>query len=435
MKKTIITAFSLFVKLLCATNACAATIDQIFSCDATINNLSSFLFSDSGINTEEDRKIYTQLDTAVTNHGKRKSYREKFGKTIKSLKPSLMSPKDSTYVNREDIAKLKDRHPNVAHLHFSDYEGMLENTLDEWIQNFPAITSIHLGTGTITDEGIFAIAESWKLQKINLSLNFLSNGLTENAIISFIENCPTLREISIDGAYVITYRMFIALSKNPELQILDVSCCVGLTNEGLMAIAENCKRLQEFHLFWCETFTEDAVISVIKSCPELRRISLSSHSIATDKTFIAISENPKLQILKATKCDQITNEGLMAIKKNCKELKEVKLSEYNNRFTGDAIISKNTLISFIEACPKLELIDLYCMESCTDDTLNALILHCPWLKNVSINGCPQVTYKGVIALAENCSKLKSLRVSVDDWPFGGFDDLKKICREKGIELL
>ena len=111
------------------------------------------------------------------------------------------------------------------------------------------------------------------------------------------------------------------------------------------------------------------LISIIKKCPHLTQINLTSSDI-TDKTIIDIASN-------------------------CPNLKQIILCNCKN-------ITDKSVIVLVKKCSKLIHIDL---ERChiTDTSVINIAEYCKELIKISLNRCYDVTNRGLFILSSKCS--------------------------------
>lgn len=132
-----------------------------------------------------------------------------------------------------------------------------------------------------------------------LSFFFFPFGLSyriDALLISISVSCPSLEEVRLRVARLISDTGLSSLSSLCHLHILDVGRCDSITNEGLCPILLNCSSITFLDVSWClvddafcqklgsalhkiqniviegcKSITNDGIISLVHSCPLLQR--------------------------------------------------------------------------------------------------------------------------------------------------------------------
>ena len=108
----------------------------------------------------------------------------------------------------------------------------------------------------------------------------------------------------------ITDDIVIAIAQNcPELTNIDLDRCSNVTDDAVIAIAQNCVGLADIHLVWCWNITNDAVIAIAENCAGLTKINLHGCYYITDTAVIALAE--RCEYLENIICDRtkVTSTG------------------------------------------------------------------------------------------------------------------------------
>jgi hypothetical protein len=183
------------------------------------------------------------------------------------------------------------------------------DTLASWNKNLISITLE--ACYKITDNGVIEIAKN-NLKLLEISLR-LCNNITETAIISLANHCPNLT--SIDFSFT------------------------NIRDNGVVAVARNCRHLVHVNLNYCENITDDAIIALAKKCPKLTSIDFSNTTI-NDKAVIALANNcPKLTEVSLRNCENITVAAIIALAENCHNLSKINVE--NTKVTYNDIDDLN----------------------------------------------------------------------------------------------
>lgn len=134
-------------------------------------------------------------------------------------------------------------------------------------------------------------------------------------------------------------------------------CYTG--DEGLAAIGECCKRLEDLNLRFCEGLTDAGLVQLVNGCGRtLKSVGIAACARITDISLEAVGSNCKSLDTLSLDSDVINNEGFLAVAKGCRQLKVLKLQCVN--------ISDLALEAIGQFCVSLELLALYSFQKFTD---------------------------------------------------------------------
>ena len=132
-----------------------------------------------------------------------------------------------------------------------------------------------------------------QLENNTLDLLEYSENITDDMVIAIAENCPGLMKINLEECGYITDAAVIALAKNcPGLTKIYLQRCEDITNAAVIALAERCAGLTDINLVGGDYITDAAVIALAEGCAGLTRIHLPcfSNSNITDTAIIALAD-------------------------------------------------------------------------------------------------------------------------------------------------
>nr|XP_009917777.1 PREDICTED: protein AMN1 homolog isoform X2 [Haliaeetus albicilla] len=109
----------------------------------------------------------------------------------------------------------------------------------------PAVESLDLRDCDISDNALLQLYNCKQLKKINLnSCKENRLGITSEGVIALALSCPYLCEASFKRCCDITDSGVLALALNCQfLQIVNLGSCSGIMDASLQALGENCKFL------------------------------------------------------------------------------------------------------------------------------------------------------------------------------------------------
>jgi len=110
--------------------------------------------------------------------------------------------------------------------------------------------------------------------------------------------------------------------RNCPLKSFVVANCPLVTDSTLNALASSSLNLTNLDISGIDKLTERCIESVVKSCPLLKSLDLSS-TRATERCVFVIAQvcASSLESLKLNFCRFITDNGLHAVVKSCKRLR------------------------------------------------------------------------------------------------------------------
>ena len=236
---------------------------------------------------------------------------------------------------------------------------------------------------------------------------------------------------------------------------------VGLeiTNGWVHALTRRCRNLQNLDLSNCLHISDSALNSVAENCRSLQGLDIGSRNITNDGLKKVACQCSQLRALGMVGMTHLNKETILMLTEHCKELRSLSLSDCNlpvrtiaalSGFVNldELDISQNNfsdvgLTEMARGCRKLEKIkmavDIHNDTQITDDGVNALVENCPrlsefvccpcpWLRDASLlalSGCTNlhlavlqecpITDVGIAALVKGCPNLSVLDISHCDF--------------------
>ncbi|KAM9030012.1 protein AMN1 homolog isoform 2-T3 [Ara ararauna] len=177
----------------------------------------------------------------------------------------------------------------------------------------PAVESLDLRDCDISDNALLQLHNCKQLKKINLnSCRENRLGITSEGVIALALSCPYLREASFKRCCDITDSGVLALALNCQfLQIVNLGSCSGIMDASLQALGENCKFLHSVD-FSSTQVTDDGVVALVSgTCSEnLKEIHMERCVSLTDVAVEAVLTCcPKIHIFLFHGCPLITDRS------------------------------------------------------------------------------------------------------------------------------
>ncbi|XP_042401699.1 EIN3-binding F-box protein 1-like [Zingiber officinale] len=218
-----------------------------------------------------------------------------------------------------------------------------------------------------------------------------------------------LRSISITCCSGLTDIGLQAVAKgSPLLKQLFVRKSCYLSDAGLRAFAEKARALENFHLENCNRVTFLGVLSVLFNCPKLNSLALMRCLGIRDLPY-APAQLPScmsLESLIIQDCPDVTSASLQMVGKICPQLQKIDLG-------GQAGVTDALLIPLIENS-KVGIVEVN-LRGCVNvsDALITILAkaHGSTLKMLNLDGCTKITDRSLMAIATCCFVLDDLDLS------------------------
>ncbi|XP_042404563.1 F-box protein FBX14-like [Zingiber officinale] len=169
---------------------------------------------------------------------------------------------------------------------------------------------------TIGDKGLKLVAEICKdltelrVFPINPSMNYYSDGVSDSGLMAIAEGCPKLRTI--------------------------LYFCRGMTNAAMVTMSQNCPDLVVFRLWMIGRYRPDRVTgepmdegfgAIVMNCKKLTRLAISG--LLTDKVFEYIVNRGKLIRTLSVWFAQNTEPYLKYVLEGCPNLQRLEINGSN----------------------------------------------------------------------------------------------------------
>ncbi|XP_012069470.1 F-box/LRR-repeat protein 4 isoform X1 [Jatropha curcas] len=228
--------------------------------------------------------------------------------------------------------------------------------------------------------------------------------LSDAGLSALGDGFPRLEKLSLIWCSTVSSLGLMSLAyKCSFLVSLDLQgCYVG--DNGLAAIGRGCKRLEDLNLRFCEGLTDTGLVELAQGCGKsLKTVSVAACAKITDISLEAVSSYCKSLESLSLDSESIHNEGVLSVAQGCPSLKVLKLQCIN--VTDEALMAVGT------HCLSLEVLALYSFQRFTDKGLRAIGGGCKKLKNLTLSDCYFLSDKGLEAIATGCRELTQLEVN------------------------
>ncbi|CAH0405356.1 unnamed protein product [Chilo suppressalis] len=297
----------------------------------------------------------------------------------------------------------------------------------------------------VTDLGIIELNKLKKLKSLNISqcelitkdglekgicavennileeLDVHSLNIDESAVIMISEKFPNLRSLDVSYCFnAVTDTSIQVIFKNQiYLQTLKMSHCdkvsdAGLTGMGkveetgddgpIMSNYDESGNSQKIHLgsraeeeivrdarrkrdvlLMCAKLTTDTFTGFsLARIKGLKELDISSCNRITDVSLTYAFNFKELTNLNLSRCQQITQEGIGYLVKNCPSIEYLNLIDCYN-------LKDEAVAEIVKGLKRLQQLELRGCNQVTDKTLEAVLTYCKKLKYLDVQGCRNIS--------------------------------------------
>ena len=149
----------------------------------------------------------------------------------------------------------------------------------------------------------------------------------------------SLREVRLVGACLVTDVGACAIVQScPQITILYVSYCNGITDKLLIRLGETSRQLLSLCVSGCMKIGDKGLVALAAGCPLITRLELAGCAKVTDTGIAAIAKLKFLEHLNLRNCDQVSDRGLCALAKTGFNLRVLDI-------TGLDLVSEKGLVA------------------------------------------------------------------------------------------
>lgn len=234
-----------------------------------------------------------------------------------------------------------------------------------------------------------------KLERIQLIKNL------NHKTIEHLKQCTNLTDISIDDAYnVKRFEDFLFSEHKLNLTSLDLgdTSCL-LTDEALNRATSKLTNLQ----FFCNTsenqLSDQGLLQLAKNCKQLKTLHFSFQEISNQGLKDFAQQATQLQKLSMVQLYHINETGLAALAQNCINLKALELVHCNH-------VNSIALETFTKHCTNLQLLKISNCGGANLQELTSFLTSCVFFKYFYIYSFNGVKQKDINELYKKFSYLK-----------------------------
>jgi len=234
------------------------------------------------------------------------------------------------HLTEAGIASALLERPTLRSLSFTPYELQQDYAmLFAFIRNCPSLSEIRLDYNCC-----------W-VSQIRSVKNY-------NSLMDFVVS-PQIKSLSLQGSGGLkdkNIKMFASVF--PNLQLLDLSQCIDMSEEDICQILRRCCEIRELNLAY---FSRVRLRKMNFEVPKLESLNLS-HTKVDDEALFAISKSCSgLLQLSLENCCNVTEKGVKHVVENCRQLRVINLRNCHNVHADDValmLLSRPSLRKIID---------------------------------------------------------------------------------------
>ncbi|KAH0462823.1 hypothetical protein IEQ34_010398 [Dendrobium chrysotoxum] len=121
----------------------------------------------------------------------------------------------------------------------------------------------------ITDEGLYMISSAKCVNNLmSISLWGMA-GITDNGVIQLVSKAASLQHLNIGGTFITDESLFAIANSCPHLKSIVLWSCRHVTESGLFALVYKCRKLESINV-WGMRVPVDCFISLLSISPALQ---------------------------------------------------------------------------------------------------------------------------------------------------------------------
>lgn len=211
------------------------------------------------------------------------------------------------------------------------------------VRQCPSLVAIDLSHTTYYTEYLPAIPSG--LQELNISA---CEWLSSHYLKKIVDICPGLQALGLASNVQLTAHAWGELMRLRRLKSLDLARCQQVRDDDLKIVLHACSGVADLNLEECKLISEKAFYDLARACIKLQNLNLSRTNV-TDAALVEIASRCRsLSSLNLTRCDRLTDKGVMEAVKNGFNLLQINITNCN--------VSKPTILEITKQKPMLTLI-------------------------------------------------------------------------------
>ncbi|KAJ3317484.1 hypothetical protein HDU76_001161 [Blyttiomyces sp. JEL0837] len=260
---------------------------------------------------------------------------------------------------------------------------------------------------------------------LNPKERFRAREILDDEVAYMVSLCPNISELSLSNCWKLTDRAVSSVGHGlANLKSLDISFCGQISGIGLFD--HNLSELESLTLKHSRLFSDANLENVLCRAPRLKKLRLKRCTKITDNGVFAIVRYCRqIAFLDLSDCDRISDKCLKWIASGCTQLTSLQLS-FCTRITNTGLydlalgqqafefldfshceqITDAGIIFFSNSLRCLRRLSLRRCNKITDGVAIFLAKNAPLIEWVDLTGCPNITSTSVKSLIISRPKIK-----------------------------
>lgn len=302
-----------------------------------------------------------------------------------------------SFQDENKLVKALDCMPQLDRLHLAGHTWLSEAFICDIGLKYTGLRSLNLHGCAVTDEAASRIAQNCQqLQSLDLSCCM---GLTQLDLTGLV----WLVELKLSRlSQVLTSEFVASLRPMRKLTTVDFSFSTKLGDSGLQELAEGCRALTWVDLSSCPCLTAAGVLAIARANPNIRHLflMLNDQSSLSDEDMSQVARQLKrLQVLDVSACGQLGRLTINALARYCNFIE-------NLNFASLVQLTNDDVRHLMTKCPNLTELDLSGCALLTSEALHE-IGQARSLKRICLSMTPNI-YDEQVAFLRN--KYTSLQI-------------------------
>jgi hypothetical protein len=207
----------------------------------------------------------------------------------------------------------------------------------------------------VTDEGLKHLANLHHLENLNLQC---CRHITCTGLQTIVNSCPKLKSLNLTGCDKVTLTGISSSNGLPDLEKLNLMGCKLISDKCISVLLTWTNKLTELVLAFSDHVTDEGVLAVIENCPNIQSLNLKRCVNITDECVKHICSRLAMTLtsLNLTGCRNITNHCMPSLQqlhflqelhlRRCVAIDDEGLNYLHHCFALESLdLSENPLIS------------------------------------------------------------------------------------------
>ncbi|XP_061340093.1 F-box/LRR-repeat protein 4-like [Gastrolobium bilobum] len=211
----------------------------------------------------------------------------------------------------------------VQHLDLQNAEFLNDQRVAELSLLLGNLVSINVGgCRMLTNSTFFALARNCPLlNEIQMEVTDIGKRGVKDSFMDFVVN-PQVKSLHLaHNSWLRDESIKMLASVCPNLQLLDLSYCCGIS-EGIVEVLRRCCKIRELSLAFCKGVK---LFGMNFEVPKLEVLNLSWSGIDDEALYVISKSCCGLVHLDLENCSDVTAKGVRQVVKNCTQLREINL--------------------------------------------------------------------------------------------------------------